>query len=47
MSVRTIDIVNDLDELQDQNKMFDFGKLKKEHKLFSTELKKLRGYLKI
>ena len=47
MSVRTTDIVNDLEKLQDQNKRFDFSSLDKEHKLFSNEFKKLPGYLKI
>ena len=42
MSIRTRDIVNDLDILQDQYKMFDFSNLDKEHKLF----KKIPGYLK-
>ena len=40
MSVRTTDIVNDLSKLQDQNKMFDFTNLNKEHKLFSNEFEK-------
>ena len=47
MSVRTMDIVNDLDKIQDQNKMFDFSNLKEEYKLFSNEFKKIRGHLKI
>ena len=47
MSVRTMDSVNDLNKLQDQYKMFDFNNLNKEQKLFSNELKKIPGYLKI
>ena len=47
MSVRSMDIVNDLDKLQDQYKILDFSKLNKEHKLFSNEFKKIPGYLKI
>ena len=47
MSVRTIDIVNDLDKLQDQSKIFDFKILNKEYKLFSNEFKKTPGFLKI
>ena len=47
MSVRTMDIVNDLDKLQNQYKMFDFSDLSKEHKLFSNEFKKIPGNLKI
>ena len=47
MSVRTTDIVNDLENLQHQYKMFDFSNLDKEHKLFSDEFKKIPGYLKI
>ena len=47
MSIKTTDIVNDLSNLQDQYKMFDFSNLNKEHKLFSNEFKKIPGYLKI
>ena len=47
MSVRTTDIVSDLNKLQDQYTMFDFSNLNKEHKLFSNEFKKIPGYLKI
>ena len=47
MSVRTMDIVKDLDNLQDQNKMFDFSNLNKEHKIFSNGFKKIPGYVKI
>ena len=47
MSIRTTDIVNDLSKLQDQYKMFDFSNLNKEHILFSSEFKKIPGYLKI
>ena len=39
MSVRSVDIVNDLDNLQDHYKMFEFINLNKEHNLFSNELK--------
>ena len=47
MSVKTTDIVNGLDKLQDQYKKFDFSNLNKDHKLFSNEFKKIPGYLKI
>ena len=47
MSVRTTDIVYDLDKLQDQYKIFDFSNLNREHNLFSNEFKKIPGYLKI
>ena len=47
MSVRTLDIVNDLNKLQDQYKKFDFSNLDKEHKFFSNEFKKKHGHLKI
>ena len=44
MSVRTLDIVNDLNKLQDQYKKFDFNNLDEEHKMFSNEFKKIPGY---
>ena len=47
MSIKTTDIVNDLSNLQEQYKMFDFSNLNKEHKLFSNEFNKIPGYLKI
>ena len=47
MSVRTTDIVSDLDKLQDQYKMFEFSNFDKEDKSFSNEFKKIPGYLKI
>ena len=47
MTVRTTDILNDLDKLQDQYKRFDFSNLHKEHELFSFEFKKIPGYLKV
>ena len=48
MSIKTTDLVNDLCNLQKQyKKMFDFSNLNKEHRLFSNELKKIPGYLKI
>ena len=40
MSVKTTDIVYDLNKLQEQYNLFDFSNLNKEHKLFSNELKK-------
>ena len=43
MSIKTTDIVNDLEKLQNQYKMFDFSNLNKEHKLFSNEFKKIPG----
>ena len=43
MSIKTTDIVNDLEKLQNQYKMFDFSNLNKEHKLFSNEFKKKPG----
>ena len=43
INVRTTDILNDSDKVQDQYKMFDFSNLDKEHKLFSIELKKVPG----
>ena len=46
ISVRTKDIVNDLDKLQEQYRMFDFSNLDKEHKLFSNDFMKIPGYLK-
>ena len=47
MRIKTTDIVNDLEKLQNQYKMFDFSNLNKEHKLFSNEFKKIPGYIKI
>ena len=47
MSVRTTDIVSDLNKLQDQYKLFDFSNLNKKHDLFSNEFKRIPGYLKI
>ena len=47
MSVRSTDIVNDINKLQDQYEMFDFSNLNKQHKLFSNDFKKIPGYLKI
>ena len=46
ISVRTTDIVNDLDKLQEQYRMFDFSNLDKGHKLFWNDSKKIPGYLK-
>ena len=47
MSIKTTNLVNDLNKLQEQYKLFDFSNLNKEHKLFSNEYKKIPGYLKI
>ena len=47
ISVKTKDMVNDLDELQEQYKLFDFSNLNKDHNFFSNEFKKKPGYLKI
>ena len=47
LSVKTTDIVYDLNKLQEQYKIFDFSNLNKEHRLFSNEFKKIPGYLKI
>ena len=47
MSIKTTNLVNDLEKLQEQYKLFDFSNLSKEHKLFSNEYKKIPGYLKI
>ena len=47
MSIKTTNLVNDLSNLQEQYKIFDFINLNKEHKLFSNEFKKIPGYLKI
>ena len=47
MSVKTMDIVYDLNKLQEQYNLFDFSNLDKEHKLFSNEFKKIPDYLKI
>ena len=47
MSIKTTNLVNDLEKLQEQYKLFDFSNLSKEHKLFSNEYKKIPGFLKI
>ena len=47
MSIKTTDLVNDLSNLQEQYKIFDFSNLNKKHKLFSNDYKKIPGYLKI
>ena len=47
MSIKTKDILGDLSKLQDRYQMFDFSNLDEEHRLFSNEIKKIPGYLKI
>ena len=47
MSVRSMNIVNNLKKSRDQYKMFDFSNVNKEQKLFSNEFKKIPDYLKI
>ena len=47
MSVRTTDIVYDIDKIQYQYRIFDFSNSNKAFKLFSKKFKKIPGYLKI
>ena len=43
ISVKTKDIVNNLDELKEQNKLFNFSNSNRDQKLFSNEFKKKPG----
>ena len=47
MSIKTTNIINDLNILQNRYQIFDFSNLNKDHQLFSNEYKKIPGYLKI
>ena len=47
MSVPADDIVKDLNEMQETQKLYDFHNLDSNHELYDNRLEKVPGYMKI
>ena len=47
MSIKTTDLVNNSDNLQEENKLFGLSNSNKDHNMLSPEFRKKPGYSKI